>query len=253
MKAFTFIENHALRVDNCLPVISIPEIMKKWNHYETEKNLDIMKFIWNHIHTYIPKKCNNHILKGYSLDRTIIIKNFNKDIKFEKEKTDKNGNISLLNVFIFCEKGQMRFHGNGLKFVNPDASYYDVNTIHGNLAIFTNKVSYQSTEQYILKIPIFYRKKLEIPTPNGEKYKKIQFLNNGNLVVLSPNLKDENVIKRWKEVEKKNFHKHNLPDYIDQKRGRPPTNEEDYCPNCFEILPLKFSYSNCSGCLSDIF
>ena len=48
-----------------------------------------------------------------------------------------------------------------------------------------------------------------------------------------------------------NIAKYEIPSYIDKKRGRPPTDYEDFCPNCFEIIALNPVIStNCSGCLS---
>lgn len=277
-ETFTFIEKQAFTVEPCVPPICFPELLKRWDHYHTEKNADIMNYIWKYISPFIPTTCNSQKLVGYDLDRVSLIKNYSKEMKREKKKIDKKRNVSLMTVLIYCEKdGAIRFHDDkekNIKFVNPNATHYQVNMLPGNAVFFTNKVKYQVSNNYVLKIPIFYKKKVkfdlsknqyikidkktfEIPTPNAEKYNKVQYLDNGNIVTLSSDLKDINVIKRWNQVENRgrilNIQKYQVPSYIDKKRGRPPTDDEDYCPNCFEILSLKpVNYTNCSGCLSPI-
>ena len=62
--------------------------------------------------------------------------------------------------------------------------------------------------------------------------------------------------ERWNHVEMNdkffNIGKNELPNYINVKKGRPPTPDEDYCPNCYEIIAHDIPITNCSGCLSPI-
>lgn len=281
--SFTFIPNNAIFIKPC--ITNFKEIIDNWNYYETEKNLDMINYIWNFILPHIPKICNNERIVGYDLDKTTLIKTYCKSSPiskkiYEKEKVDKNGNVSLVTVLIFCNHvdGKIRFYDdkkNGISFKDPNHNFYESNIETGNTFIFTNKVIYEeslcSENKYVLKIPIFYtsrkkfnkknnikyKKTYEIPTPNGEKFKKVECLINSNVVTLTPDLNNKINIKRWKDVESKNkmlnIPKYKLPDYIDVKKRRPPTDKEDYCPNCFEILSINpINYTNCSGCLTPI-
>ena len=103
------------------------------------------------------------------------------------------------------------------------------------------------------------RRIFEIPTPNCKKYEKVEYVDlYGEVVELSARMGNKDSEDRWCEVEVLpkvlTVEKYKPPPYIEQKRGRPPTQTEDYCPNCFEILPLSIPlhYTNCSGCLSRI-
>jgi len=275
--SFTFIPNHAITVEPCIPSAAMVELVKRWDHYDTEKNDVMMKYIWKIISEYIPKTCNYKSLIGYEIDKTVLTRNKNKS-KNEEIKKCKGG-VSLITVLVFAEdKNFVKFYDNktkGISFLQPNAEFYKLNVCSGNVAIFTNEVAYEIPETtHFLKIPIFYKQKLnentyklkkvrfkktfEIPTPNGEKFNKVQFLDKGRIVILTPNIYEEENMKRWNEVEKREkklrIPKKKLPEYINTKKGRPPTEDEDYCPNCYEILSTKnpIEYNNCSGCLSPI-
>jgi Rps23 Pro-64 3,4-dihydroxylase Tpa1-like proline 4-hydroxylase len=88
------------------------------------------------------------------------------------------------------------------------------------------------------------------PAPNDLKYKTAT-MDNGK-VTLTPNREDQNSIDRWNDVSLRphvfKIRKAEFPGFIDTTMGRPPTWKEDYCPNCYEILPLQNNYTNCSGC-----
>lgn len=290
MESFTFIPGHAVEIRNVFPPFILDEICKQWNHYETEKNDGMMKHIWERLLPFIPKTCFNEKLVGYNLDRTMLIKKIQTEKSSrtkETEKEDRVGNVSLATLLIFCTDSETKttFYSDKHEKVfcaQPEADFYTVNNIMGNVVLFTNKIAYEEskgkTPKTVLKIPIFYtnnnntnnnsnnnsrnllkkslnnfKKTYEVPTPNGEKYNNAQYVDGfGNVRVLTPT----NSTDRWNEI----FHrpktlkiqKYPLPTYIDGKMGRAPRDNEDYCPNCFEILSLPVNYTNCSGCLSPI-
>ena len=273
--SFTFIPNHAVNIQPCIPPIAINALGKRWNHYDVEKNTEMMSYIWERVYSFIPKTCNGQSLIGYNLNKTVL-KTGKNETKKEEDKYYKGG-ISLITIFIFLEnkEGYIKFYDDKEKGVSfcKKADYFKVEISSGNAVFFTNLVRYEiPVSSCILKIPVFYKsnntpkiqkrvhfkKTFEIPTPNGEKFNKVQYVNNGEVFTLTPSIFEEQNIKRWKEVESKQkvlqINKYKVPKYINNKKGRPPTNKEDYCPNCYEILSLRLpiNYNNCSGCLSQI-
>lgn len=89
------------------------------------------------------------------------------------------------------------------------------------------------------------------PKPNNLKYTETKmFLHDGTRVILTPNNKASK--NRWKEIA---YRPHVF--YIKMTNyqgivGRPPTWNEDFCPNCYEILPIELDYQNCSGCCQTV-
>lgn len=96
-------------------------------------------------------------------------------------------------------------------------------------------------------------KTFEIPSPNGLKFTNIEMIDSfGRTILLTPN-KDFDSLERWNEVENcPKFLKFHPQEILGAQKGRPPTYQEDYCPNCYEILSLDENIANCSGCLSPI-
>jgi len=285
--SFTFIPNHGKLINPCIDNSILEKIINNWDYYETEKNHIMINQIWNIVYPHIPQTYNNQKLVGFDLDKTILNKTISNKHSYkiskkmkEKEKYDKNGNISLVTLLICCNqsKGLIRFYDdkiNGVKFENEEHEFYQSKLDLGNIFMFTNEVSYEEnicqSNKYILKIPIFYtwnkkfnkknnikyKKTFEIPTPNGQKYTITQCIVNLKNVTLTPDLKIKVNKIRWKEVNSRNkiliIDKYKIPSFIDTKKGRPPSFQEDYCPNCFEILSLNpIDYTNCSNCLSPI-
>ena len=96
-------------------------------------------------------------------------------------------------------------------------------------------------------------KTFEIPTPNGLKFTNAEIVDPfGRTILLTP-CQDFNSLERWNEVinAPKNL-KFYPQEILNPQKGRPPTYQEDYCPNCYEIIPLNEPITNCSGCLSPI-
>ena len=285
--SFTIIPNHAKLIQPCIQEKILEKIVKEWDYYQTEKNHIMVNEIWNTLYPHIPQFCDNEKLVGFDLDKTTLIKIINnKTHKISKKVTEKGkksgNNFSLITLLICCNSsdGLIRFYDdkpNDISFENPEHTYYQSKMDMGNIFMFTNKISYEENickrDKYILKMPIFYtltnkkkfnkrnniqyKKTYEIPSPNGEKYKKVDCVINLKTVTLTANTKNKINRERWAQVIDRPkiliINKYHLPNFIDNRKGRPPTNKEDYCPNCYEILPLNpIDYTNCSNCLSPI-
>jgi hypothetical protein len=269
-----FIPGHAITFS--LPINSniFNSLIEGWNYYEIEKNTDMIKYIWQYLSPFVPKECEGKELVGYDIKSISLVKTTSTSVTNKKisEKVKKGKNSkSLLTICLFCNSSNafIRFYDDkksGISFTDPKADFFTVPHTEGKAVLYTNKIQYEQYEKSktlkcYLKIPVYYKeiflKTFEIPTPNGEKFNKIQHINNyGNNIILTPDLSDPNNKERWYEVEMKskplNIQKYVLPSYINTKKGRPPTKEEDYCPNCYEIISLSQKYANCSGCLSPI-
>lgn len=92
------------------------------------------------------------------------------------------------------------------------------------------------------------------PSPNGLKYKSAQFKTESGIVVTLTRAPDNySSRQRWEDIGLRphvfTIERADFPGFIDTAMGRPPTWEEDFCPNCYEILTLDQLYANCSGCL----
>jgi hypothetical protein len=278
-----FIPGHAIFIEKAIDPNLLKILVEKWNYYEIEKNANMIEYIWKILFPLIPKECEGKKLVGYdissiSLNKKIVTKKDETPEKtFERQKRGK-GSKSLLTISIICNTNEdfFRFYDNknsNIKFIVPNADFFTVQHVAGNVILYTNKVSFSSIQttpstpstssnpSYCLKIPVYYSngipKTFEIPTPNGEKFNKVEFVDvYGNLVTLTPDLNNPHSKERWDDIERRSkilkIQKYLLPSYINTKKGRPPTKNEDYCPNCYEIISLTENYTNCSGCLSPI-
>jgi hypothetical protein len=86
---------------------------------------------------------------------------------------------------------------------------------------------------------------------NGLKFMDVEYKGEW----LTDDLDNEESKQRWNEVSRMEHVfkiETRFPGFVDTSMGRPPTDSEDYCVNCYEILPLDTDYKNCSGCLSKI-
>lgn len=269
-----FIPGHAIFIEKAIEPNLLKILVEKWNYYEIEKNSDMIEYIWKILFPHIPKECEGKKLIGYdigsiSLNKKIPSKNNKIEKTFERQKRGK-GSKSLLTISILCNtvpRDFLRFYddkNSNIKFIAPNADFFTVQHVAGNAVLYTNKVSYFqecTSPCFCLKIPVYYSngisKTFEIPTPNGEKFNKVEFVDvYGNLVTLTPDQNNPHSKERWEDIERRSkilkIQKYILPAYINIKKGRPPTKNEDYCPNCYEIISLSENYTNCSGCLSPI-
>ncbi len=263
-----FIPGHAIALSQVLNPVNIDKISSLWNYYEVEKNAEMVKYIYDCVEKYIPKVCNGKRFVKY--DRISVNKIVKRKRGKEREKKVK-ANTSLVTLIIFSNSdGYIRYFDNKEKNINfcQVATDYTARCIAGNAVIYTNEVEYEEYHSSYIKIPLFYEsaikvekrvdfKKFEIPTPNGEKFNKVTYMDEySNIITLTADISNSHSLDRWQKVEDEDkmikIDRYKLPTYINTKKGRPPTPKEGYCPNCYEILHIPYPYTNCSGCLSPI-
>ena len=96
----------------------------------------------------------------------------------------------------------------------------------------------------------------EAGVSNGLKYKKVYQVINGKNMFLSPVLTNPDSKERWSDVchlpHVFNIKKLEFPGFIDTTMGRPPSWDEDFCPNCYEILSLYVKYEECPSCSAKV-
>ena len=77
-------------------------------------------------------------------------------------------------------------------------------------------------------------------------------LHDGTKAILTASSSNQASRDRWTEVLMRPhvFHikRVEFPGFVDTRMGRPPRWNEDFCTNCYEILPLENTYLNCPGC-----
>ncbi len=112
-----------------------------------------------------------------------------------------------------------------------------------------NKI--QKTSEYRFKCI----KKFTEPSSNGLKYKTKQMIvpTTNEVIILNTDPNNKESKNRWIDVIMRHhvfkIKKNEYMSFVDTTQGRPPTWGEDFCPNCYEILPLINTYINCSGCM----
>ena len=269
-----FIPGHAIALKNVIDPSILNKIVNLWNFYEVEKNEEMVKYIWKCVESYIPKSCNGKKFVKYDVNRITINKVNKKERCKERGKIQKNTSSLVTLIILLNSDGYIRYFDNKGKNINfsQNAEHYTAKCVSGDALIYTNEIEYEEYRSSYIKIPLFYeclekkvekrvqfKKKFEIPTPNGEKFNKVTYMDEySNVIILTPDFNNSHTVDRWHKVECEDkmikIDKYKLPPYINTKKGRPPTPKEGYCPNCYEILPLQFPYpfTNCSGCLSPI-
>ena len=94
------------------------------------------------------------------------------------------------------------------------------------------------------------------PNSNGLKYKNAEIMIDNYVYQISPDPKSSLFDSRWNKVMGRehvfSIEICSINPSIDKTKGRPPTDYEDFCPNCYEILPVIKDYKKCPGCLSDV-
>ncbi len=99
-------------------------------------------------------------------------------------------------------------------------------------------------------------RKMDTPISNGLKYEEAIMKTHEGIEISLTHKNNIFSKNRWTdvllrphvfEIQQTDFH-----GFMDTDMGRPPTLLEDFCPNCYEILPLEEDISNCSGCLCPV-
>jgi len=170
--------------------------------------------------------------------------------------------------------------GGDIRIYKDKLNYIDITPVQGNILSIDNSTRIRELEilsnisKYFIQISFSKNEnetKLEIikvseigtkntfshvPNSNRLKYKQAQLMINGEVKLLNSDSTDSFSNYRWREVISRtrifNIERCIVDSNIDTIRGRPPTNFEDYCPNCYEILPILNEYKNCSGCCSPV-
>lgn len=254
----------------------------------TNLELSIFDLLWTYIKKVIPQTYNGS--KIDKLDEESIKLNICEPSKtykiFNMVTQDNKDTNNILYAYFYLNHD---FEGGFTRILNDsNGKYYDIIADKGSL-VFINKAIYRKETiitdgpKYFITFQVKYENNINIisnntgnnnkqiikvseigakdrfshvPSGNGLKYKQAQILYNDSVMMLVAN-KDDNFSQyRWNEVKFRpriyEIEKVNVDSYIDTFQGRPPTDYEDYCPNCYEILPIVTDYQNCSGCCSPV-
>jgi len=229
---------------------------------------------WDYIQKYTPKTYDGYKLVGPDFKRVYLLRYF-KGQFFKKHydgfSEDGNGNRSKLTAMVYLNTmnvdtgGATRFYAEPCKNVilTNLNSTMDILPEIGKLVIFDHRILHEGMPildgyKYCIRFNILYTNSLEYenPKPNGLKYKEAKMiLYDKTEVLLTASQNNKKSKDRWFEVSMRP-HVFQIekcfPGFVDTTMGRPPTWEEDYCPNCYEILPIRNNYINCSGCCTPI-
>lgn len=224
----------------------------------------LFKKLWGKIKSYIPPKVDGDELIGvdYSSPRFNIYKP-NKDFKCKRKNLDK------LLVTIYLDNQNIRI-------VDDRGNYLDVNIEEGSILILHQDITYKKLshiddyDYYTISFSIKYansNKHIKVsevskipdciyPNSNGLKYKNAEIMIDNYVYQISPDPKSSLFDSRWNKVMGRehvfSIEICSINPSIDKTKGRPPTDYEDFCPNCYEILPVIKDYKKCPGCLSDV-
>lgn len=227
--------------------------------------------IWNSINHLLPEE-----FASISLDK---IETNNLEIRFcsSKKIYFKPSSDRGTRILIYLNS----LSSGGIRIYKNESNYLDLTPTSGNLLLIHSSIKTLELEvlgntskyfiQLMFKDKVHIEDKLSIikvseigtrnnfshvPNTNRFKYKPAQIMFNNDVKFLVSGSEDSFSNYRWKEVIIRprifNIEKCNIDINIDAVRGRPPTNYEDYCPNCYEILPILNEYKNCSGCCSPV-
>lgn len=243
------------------------------------QNVDMMKSLWNYVNKLVPDICDDSELIGPDYKRFYLLK-YTPGQKFKKHydgySKDSKGNKSLITVMIYLNDsdstpalkgGETRFYAEPGVALIDNRQYFDVVPRTGNMLMFVHKLLHEALPvikgvKYCIRFNVLYagHKKVKTsryksipvyirPEPNGLK-NSVRIVD-GYSLTGNPN--DRLSVVRWEEVMDKphifNIMAYNSAMFVDRRRGRPPARDEDYCANCYEILPLENNYQNCSNCL----
>lgn len=131
-------------------------------------------------------------------------------------------------------------------------------TVDSTLSLGLNNLNLEDKDKPIYQLSKLSEKPFfNFPRSNGLKFQPICTELDGTVCCLSPDPGDEVSSCRWKIVvyRPRIFKIAKMASsftYINRLKGRPPTNYEEYCPNCYEILPIVYNYKNCPGCCQKI-
>jgi len=123
--------------------------------------------------------------------------------------------------------------------VAPYSTSVPVSNLFGTNSVPRNNITLKNCEMF------------SFVGSNGLKFMDVEYKGEW----LSDDLENKESMHRWNEVSRMEHVfriETRFPGFVDTSMGRPPTDAEDYCVNCYEILPLDTDYKNCSGCLSKI-
>ncbi len=248
------------------------------------KNKKLINKFWSYIKDYVPPVCDNQKLIGPDYNRVYLLKYFEGQFfkkHYDGNSSDKENNKSKITVMIYLNDmdiswgGATRFYSEpkrDISFVNSNKTTYDITPQIGNMVLFIHKILHEGMEiiegnKYCLRFNILYDKNknkikdkinhntFTTPSSNNLKYTPNQMIINSEVILLNDDPNNKKAKERWIDVKMRdhffNIEKR-LCGFIDNAEGRPPAYDEDFCPNCYEILPIKNTYKNCSGCLSPI-
>jgi hypothetical protein len=271
-----FIPNYACYLSKAVdPLICDRSVNDKNNFRE----------VWSIVKKLLPSKLGNKVLDSYdvffykrteNLDKEIYysLRFLNDNNKTENKISNKKETEIQLNVILFCSfcTGSIRFYdlkNQGKVFLNPNAKFFDVRILPGDLIFFMPEIPYEQSptigENYYFFFKVYYDETVDNNNNNNNNKNKIKYQN--HLITKSENSSTFSTptpnglkytgpsTRTWEEVEKDNRKKLKIqlaesPLFVDCTKGRTPIKyKEDYCPNCYEILQLPYKYTNCSGCL----
>jgi len=250
-----------------------------------------IKSLWDHVKKLVPEMCNGSTLIGPDYKKVYLLK-YSLGQKFKKHydghSIDSKGNKSLITIIIYLNGGDTkslrggntRFYSEpGTSFEEPfeNAKYFDVVPKTGSMLMFTHKLLHEGLPvdkgtKYCIRFNVLYNTTKKLKTDNDQMYTKmkrftssspnglkacdVNYVKDGNTFVLTPDRRNKHSRQRWSDVFKEprifKVVRYRGPMFVDKRQERPPSNNEDFCPNCYEILPLVNTYKNCPNCLFDI-
>lgn len=218
---------------------------------------------WKHICNYVPTIFDNSQLIGPDHKRVYLLK-YVKGQFFKKHydgfSEDSNGNRSKLTVLIYLntlkDGGETRFYAEPNRNVHLPGfqETIDVKPEIGKLLIFEHRLLHEGMPltdgfKYCIRFNILYSKYQSL------KYTTAKMNFDGKEILLTPDRNNKDAKARWNDVCMRPhvfYIKPRFPGFVDTSMGRPPTREEDYCPNCYEILSLRNNYKECPSCKSPV-
>jgi len=226
-------------------------------------NRNLTNKFWGYIQHYIPQVFDNSQLIGPDHNRVYLLK-YEKGQFFKRHydgfSEDSKGNKSKITVLVYLntlkDGGATRFYAEPNRNVYlPDSKEtFDINPEIGKLLLFEHRLLHEGMPvlegfKYCIRFNILYSKHQSL------KYTNVKMTYNGKEILLTPNRNNKDSRERWNDVCMRPHVfciKTRFPGFVDTTMGRPPTQEEDFCPNCYEILSLKNDYTECPSCKSPI-
>jgi prolyl 4-hydroxylase len=241
----------------------------------------VIKKVWKHIKDYIPDTCDSKTLVGPHYRRVYLLKYCEEQFfkpHYDGYSTDSKGNKSHITVLIYLNTlteeggGGTRFYEEPERNIyfkgnNRDKKHVTLYPEIGTMVMFTHRLLHEGTPlkhgyKYCLRLNVLYgnldkSKSTSVPGKVLNKYIPKQMITHkGKTIILDTDPHNKPAIDRWVDVMLRPhvFEMEILENpFVDNGRGRPPGWDEDFCPNCHEILDInEENLTKCYNCQSKV-